>query len=99
PGAADYTRVLIENVTARADLAHYRDRGLEQALPLIDAAHEWLPAGRPGHAVLDALTVVHLSYSGRYREAARAYADLPSELPVEWARRLESIHALALDAM
>lgn len=99
PGGADHTRVLIENVTARADLAHYRDRGPEQSLPLIASAHQWLPAGHPGHAVLDALAVVHLSYSGRYREAACAYGELTADLPAEWARRLEPIHALALDAM
>ena len=98
-GGPEFTRVLIENVTARADLAHYRDRGPEQSLPLIASAHQWLPAGHPGHAVLDALAVVHLSYSGRYREAARAYGELTADLPAEWARRLEPIHALALDSM
>ncbi|MEH6624328.1 MAG: helix-turn-helix transcriptional regulator [Dietzia maris] len=99
PGGADHTRVLIENVTARADLAHYRDRGPEQSLPLIESAHQWLPDGHPGRAVLEALTVVHLSYSGRYREADRAYTELTAELPPEWERRLEPIHALALDSM
>ncbi|MFI8694247.1 helix-turn-helix transcriptional regulator [Dietzia maris] len=99
PGGADHTRVLIENVTARADLAHYRDRGPEQSLPLIESAHQWLPDGHPGRAVLEALTVVHLSYSGRYREADRAYTELTAELPAEWERRLEPIHALALDSM
>lgn len=99
PRAADFTRLLLENVTARADLAHYRDRGPDKSLPLIASAHEWLPDGHPGHAVLDALTVVHLSYSGRYREARRAYTDLTVDLPSEWERRLEPIHALALDSM
>lgn len=99
PGGADHTRVLIENVTARADLAHYRDRGPAQSLPLIESAHQWLPDGHPGRAVLEALTVVHLSYSGRYREADRAYTELTAELPPEWERRLEPIHALALDSM
>ena len=99
PGGADHARVLIENVTARADLAHYRDRGPEQSLPLIESAHQWLPDGHPGRAVLEALTVVHLSYSGRYREADRAYTELTAELPPEWERRLEPIHALALDSM
>lgn len=98
-GGPEFTRVLIENVTARADLAHYRDRDPEQSLPLIASAHQWLPADHPGHAVLDALTVVHLSYSGRYREADRAYGELTADLPAEWARRLAPIHALALDAM
>lgn len=134
-GGPDFTRVLIENVTARADLAHYRDRGPENSLPLIEAAHGLLTSDHPAHAVLDALTVVHLSYAGRYREAARAYAELGAPqtdpapprpdplhpttlhattppaptlhpaplhrppLPAEWERRLEAIHALALDAL
>ncbi|MBB1045152.1 hypothetical protein G6018_11640 [Dietzia sp. DQ11-44] len=120
PGGPDFTRVLIENVTARADLAHYRDRGPENSLPLIEAARGFLTPGHPAHSVLDALTVVHLSYAGRYREAARAHAELgapqvdaapghpaplhpglphPASLSAEWERRLEAIHALALDAL
>ena len=103
PGGPEFTRVLIENVTARADLAHYRDRGPEQSLPMIEAAHELLPDNHHAHPVLDALTVVHLSYAGRYGEADRAYTELtaPSRppLPAEWARRLEATHALALDSL
>ncbi|MDX2358725.1 helix-turn-helix transcriptional regulator [Dietzia sp. PP-33] len=115
PGGPEFTRVLIENVTARADLAHYGDRGPENSLPMIDAAHGLLPPDHPGHTVLDALTVVHLTYSGRYRDAARAYTELTSAessassplasqphiapLPAEWERRLDANHALALDAL
>ncbi|OAH62904.1 hypothetical protein AYJ66_12115 [Dietzia cinnamea] len=99
PAAGEFIRVLVEIVTARADLAHYRDRGPDAALPMIADAHRLLPQGHPAHTVLDALTVVHLSYSGRYREAARAYDALDAPLPVEWERRLEAIHALALDAL
>ncbi|MBC7305411.1 MAG: hypothetical protein H5T80_00510 [Dietzia sp.] len=125
PGGPDFTSVLIDNVTARADLAHYRDRGPENSLPLIEAAHGLLTPGHPAHSVLDALTVVHLSYAGRYREAARAHAELgapqtdaapghpaplhpaslhpaplrSAPLSAEWERRLEAIHALALDAL
>lgn len=117
PDGADYTRVLIDTVTARADLVHYRDRGPQNSLPLIEAAHGLLAPGHPAHSVLDALTVVHLSYAGRYRDAARAYAELgspqtdssllpssssrqlTSPLPAEWERRLEAIHALALDSL
>ncbi|MFN3340522.1 MAG: LuxR C-terminal-related transcriptional regulator [Dietzia sp.] len=104
PGGPDFTRVLIDNVTARADLAHYRDRGPENSLPLIEESHGLLAPGHPAHPVLDALTVVHLSYSGRYRDAVRAYAELgspslPSSLPAEWERRLEAVNALALDAL
>ncbi|AWH92885.1 hypothetical protein A6035_12715 [Dietzia lutea] len=99
PASGEFIRVLMEIVTARADLAHYRDRGPDAALPMIADAHRLLPPGHPAHTVLDALTVVHLSYSGQYREAARAYDALDAPLPVEWERRLEAIHALALDAL
>ncbi|MFN3600812.1 MAG: LuxR C-terminal-related transcriptional regulator [Dietzia sp.] len=104
PGGPDFTRVLIDNVTARADLAHYRDRGPQNSLPLIEAAHGLLAPGHPAHTVLDGLTVVHLNYSGRSRDAVRAYTELgspslPSSLPAEWERRLEAIHALALDSL
>ncbi|MEH6382932.1 MAG: hypothetical protein V7768_14605, partial [Dietzia cercidiphylli] len=125
PGGPDFTSVLIDNVTARADLAHYRDRGPENSLPLIEAARGFLTPGHPAHSVLDVLTVVHLSYAGRYREAARAHAELgapqtdaapghpaplhpaslhpaplrSASLSAEWERRLEAIHALALDAL
>lgn len=98
-GGTGFTRVLIDNVTARADLAHYRDRGPENSLPMIEAAHQMLPAGHPAHTVLGALTVVHLSYAGRYRDAARAYAELGPLPSAEWERRLEAIHALALDSL
>ncbi|GAA1052434.1 LuxR C-terminal-related transcriptional regulator [Dietzia natronolimnaea] len=105
PGGPDFTRVLIDNVTARADLAHYRDRGPENSLSLIESAHGLLTPGHSAHAVLEALVVVHLSYAGRYREAARAYDELtshaadPSPLSADRERRIEAIHALALDAL
>ncbi|GAA4259567.1 helix-turn-helix transcriptional regulator [Dietzia aurantiaca] len=97
--ASEYVRVLIGTVTARADLAHYRDRHPDTALPMIRDAHRLLPPGHEAHAVLDTLTVVHLTYSGRHREAARAYAELTSPPPADWERRLEAVHALALDAL
>ncbi|WP_295649180.1 helix-turn-helix transcriptional regulator [uncultured Dietzia sp.] len=96
---SEYVRVLIGTVTARADLAHYRDRHPDTALPMIRDAHRLLPPGHEAHAVLDTLTVVHLTYSGRHREAARAYAELTSPPPADWERRLEAVHALALDAL
>ncbi|MGX1858497.1 helix-turn-helix transcriptional regulator [Dietzia sp. NPDC055340] len=99
PDASEYVRVLIGTVTARADLAHYRDRHPDNALPMIRDAHRLLPPGHEAHAVLDTLTVVHLTYSGRHREAARAYAELTSPPPADWERRLEAVHALALDAL
>ncbi|AVZ40257.1 hypothetical protein CT688_13060 [Dietzia sp. JS16-p6b] len=137
PGGPDFTRVLLDNVAARADLAHYRDRSPENALLLIESAHGFLVPGDPGHSVLDALTVVHLCYAGRYREAARAYTALceppsdadagttadsavgdpkphadplhpvsmppdalrPAPLSAEWERRLDALHAIALDAL
>ena len=107
----ELVRVLISNVTARADLTHYRDRHPDRSMPMIEDAHRMLPPGHPAHAVLDALTVVHLTYSGRYRDAARAYTELtspapltspaavPPPLPAEWARRLAANHALALDSL
>ncbi|WP_314035641.1 helix-turn-helix transcriptional regulator [Dietzia sp. CH92] len=99
PAEGEFIRVLVEIVTARADLAHYRDHGPDAALPMIADAHRLLPEGHPAHTVLDALTVVHLVYSGRFREASRTYAQLEAPLPVEWERRLEAIHALALDGL
>ncbi|MDV8003024.1 helix-turn-helix transcriptional regulator [Rhodococcus sp. IEGM 1408] len=107
----DFVRVLIDNVTARADLTHYCDRHPDNSMPMIEDAHRMLPPGHSAHAVLDALTVVHLTYSGRYRDAARAYTELtspapltspaavPPPLPAEWARRLAANHALALDSL
>ena len=96
--------MLLDNVTARADLAHYRDRGPVNSLPMIESAHQLLAPGDPAHAVLDALTITHLTYAGRYPDAARAYTELTSStpappLPAEWERRLDAMHALALDAM
>lgn len=101
----EFVRVLIGNVTARADLTHYCDRHPDSSIPMIEDAHRRLPPEHPAHAVLDALTVVHLTYSGRYRDAARAYTELTSPgngtapLPAEWARRLAANHALALDSL
>lgn len=101
-GRGESSGLLIQIVMARADLAHYRDRGPETALQMIDAARGMLAPDHAGQLMLDALTVVHLTYSGRHREAARAYtalAELESPPPAEWQRRLEANHALSLDML
>lgn len=92
-------RVLVEIVTARADLAHVRDLGPDGALQTIEEARRLLPRDHCAHTVLDALTVVHLTYSGRFREAADAYTEIASVVPADWERRLAAMHALALDAL
>ena len=100
PGGGDEpTRVLVEIVTARADLAHVRDLGPDGALQGIEDARRLLPTDHSAHTVLDALTVVHLTYAGRFREAADAYTEIVSVVPADWERRLAAMHALALDAL
>ena len=98
-GGDESIRVLVEIVTARADLAHVRDLGPDGALQQIEDARRLLPPDHTAHTVLDALTVVHLTYSGRFREAADAYTEIAAVVPADWERRLAAMHALALDAL
>ena len=100
PGEGDDSlRVFVEIVTARADLEHVRDLGPDGALQSIEDARRLLPPDHSAQTVLDALTVVHLTYSGRFREASDAYTAIDTVVPADWERRLEAMHALALDAL
>ena len=93
--------IALEIVAARADLIHYRERSPDAALALFDAARAHWRADHdlPRRITLDALTVLHLSYAGRFQDAVAAYRTLVHAPPGPLGRRLEAFHAIALDAL
>lgn len=93
--------IALEIVAARADLIHYRERSPEGALALFDDARAHWQADHdlPRRITLDALTILHLSYAGRFQDAVAAYRALVHAPPGPLGRRLEAFHAIALDAL
>ncbi|MBD7958177.1 helix-turn-helix transcriptional regulator [Microbacterium sp. Sa4CUA7] len=93
--------IALEIVAARADLAHYRERSPDGALALFDEARTRWQGDHdlPRRITLDALTILHLSYAGRFPDAVAAYRALVHAPPGPLGRRLEAFHAIALDAL
>ncbi|WP_168220128.1 MULTISPECIES: LuxR family transcriptional regulator [unclassified Salinibacterium] len=86
----------LDLVATRADLLHYRDRSPDAALRVIDEASSLL--GEAAEPTLGALSVLHLAYAGRFRDALMEHARLGDAAPGALARRIEAMRILALDA-
>lgn len=109
PHDDDVIHVLLGSVRARADLMHYRDRHPDNAIAMISDERRLLARDHPAHSALAAVSVLHLTYSGRHRDAARDYVALTSPpadsslaaapIPSDWRRRLDASYALSLDVL